>query len=782
MVLVLLTGWALRTYRLGRDSIWWDEGFSIWMSSMPVREMLWQTAHDAHPPLSYALLNEWMERVGQEELALRVPSAFFGLLTVAIAYRIGRLAGGQRAGIAGALLAAVMRLPVWWSQEARMYAPAMFFAALAMWSALKLFTSVRRRWLWAAALALALGAGLLTLYLFAGAVLALNLAFVVAFFLAERRWRLAGWWVVAQAGALALFVPWAVYALRYLPSWDRPPTSIDLWYVARLYLSTIFLGIATDIERYLPLLIGALVILIGAAGMALWSSRSRETGYPFRRQAIIWSALVIGAALPPVLVYLLSLPRGAFNYPTPSPRYFVLLSTPVYVLIGWGMAALAGVGSKARWIGLAGLAALIGLAGWSLLLYYPGLWLADDYQSMAATLEALRHPGDVVILNNDTDWPIFDYHYPEEYSRHIPKDQRIGDWKYADTLLAYYRENYEGIWLVQTRYAEVTDPTNELGKWLEFRSWGQQRYIFPDGQLWFFAMRADRGLPTSMVQAARWPEMFQPIEPAPIAEGSRLVGFTQPVVEIRAGDLMIIGLGWEVDPVARGQWPVAVKLIGPGGEEIASQAATLEGMGLPEGERRFLPVEVFVPPTVSGGRAQVVFAAGETWMPLGQVTIRARSGEPLAGAQIPGTATPVDIRFGDMITLTAVEAPDQTVWHPGDGIPLVLYWRAEQPIPDRYKVFVHVIGEAFDTSDMTNIWGQQDQEPQGGLYPTTSWRPGSVLADDYLVPIQEDAPPGRYTLKVGLYLPLGGQRLPATGPGGEALGDAVAVFEVTIGD
>jgi hypothetical protein len=759
---------------LGRDSIWWDEGFSMWMADMPIPDMIWQTAHDAHPPLSYALLHEWIALAGREEFTLRLPSVFFGLLTVAVAYRIGQMASGRQAGLAGALLAAVMRLPVWWSQEIRMYAPAMFFTALGLLAALKLITGERRRWMWAAVLALALGAAL-TLYLFAGAVLALDLAFVVAFVVAERRWRLAAVWIASQIGALALFVPWVAYALPYLPSWQTPQQPVGFWFVVKLYLSTVFLGIATDIERYLPLLIGALVVLVGM-GIVLVARLDR-------RRLVVWAALVIGVILPPVLVYLLSLPRGALNYPTPSPRYFVLLSTPVYVLIGWGAASLLSVGGRAliKWAGGLALAALIAIAGWSLIDYYSGLWLADDYQSLAATLQALRHPHDVVILNNDTDWPIFDYHYPEEYSHHIPKDQRIGDWKYADDLLTFYRENYDGVWLVQTRYAPVTDPNNELGRWLQERSWGQQRYVFPDGQLWFFSMVAERANPPYMPQVERWPDIFRRVEPIPFMDGARLVGFTQPVPEVRAGDLMIVGLGWEVDPVVFGEWPVAVQLLGPNGSEIASQLVTLNGMGLPEGERRFLPVEVFIPPSAAGGPAQVYFVSGQQSWLLGTVTVRARDDQPLEQAEIPASAVEVNARFGDYLTLVAVDLPEQTVWQPGESIPLVLYWRAERPIPERYKVFVHVIGEAFDVSDMTNIWGQQDQEPEGGARPTTSWRPGEVLSDDYLVPLQTDVPPGRYTIHIGLYLPLDGQRLPVSGADGAPLGDRQPSWKSRLG-
>jgi hypothetical protein len=768
---LLLLAFALRAHRLAYDSIWWDEGFSIWMGRMPIAQMMLQTAHDAHPPLSYAMLHGWIGLVGNEEFALRMQSVLLGVLTTAAAYQIGRIAGGRQAALAGALLTAVMRLPVWWSQEVRMYAPAAMFAGFALWAALHLFTSRHREWRWALVLAVSLGAGLMTLYLFVGVVLALNLAFLYAFLIRADRWRLAVRWVAAQAGALAIFVPWVVFAYQYLPSWAAPEAPVTLLYVAKLYLSAVFLGIATDLDRYLLLLIAALIVLIGSAAVAWIASH--------RRTRVVWVTLVIGVLLPPILVYLLSIPRGQFNYPTPSPRYFLLLSTPVYVLIGWGATSLQRLSSRGwiRFVSLTILAWSVAVAGWSLSIYYPGLHLVDDYQSIAATLEAFRQPRDSVVLNNDTDWPIFDYHYQGEYGHDISQTQRVADEKYARGLLRPYQKGHDGLWLVQTRYADVTDPDNYLWQWAREHAWGKRHYSFPEGDLWFFAFNADRALPPAMDTVQAWPEIFQPVEDAPIADGVRLIGFTQPVPQVYSGDLLVVGLGWHVDAGMRGSWPVALKGIASDGTELFSQSVQLEDTG--EGDR-FLPVKVFVPPGLPEQEAQIVFAAGTTWQPLQTVHIRARPGQPLEQAIIPPDAQQAMIRFGDSITLAAIDLPAQTTWKPGEGLPITLYWQTAGVIPDRYKAFIHVIGTAYDPSDNSNIWGQQDQEPRNAERPTTSWRPGETIADDYLIPIQADTPPGRYTIQLGLYLPLEGQRLPAFALDGTPLRDSIIIWEIDI--
>jgi 4-amino-4-deoxy-L-arabinose transferase-like glycosyltransferase len=771
LALLLLLSSGLRLHRAAYDSIWWDEGYSVWMARLPIHQMFFETAHDAHPPLSYLMLHSWRGLVGDEEFALRMLSVFCGLLTVAAAYQIGRSAGGVEAGLVGALLAGIARLPVWWSQEIRMYAPTMLFAALALWATLQIFTRKGKRWPWYGLLTLSLAAGSLTLYLFAGVALALNLAFIPAFFSVKRRWRFAAAWVGAQAGGLALFYPWLRYALPYLPTWTPPQDPVSFLHVVKLGLSTVFLGIATDIDRYLPLLIVALALLLGA--IAITWTRSHDGG----RRA--WAALVIGTLLPPLIVYLLSIPRGQFNSPTPSPRYFLLLSTAVYALVGWGIAALYRLGSGlARGAAGAALLVLVGLSAWSLRDYYGGLRLRDDYISLAATLEALRQPDDAVILNNDTDWPIFAYHYPYPFERPISKTQQIVDEKYPAYLLSPYREGNDGVWLVQTPYAEVTDPENRLGTWLRERCWNWRQYRFPEGQLWFYAMNQERGDPNLIERAANRPDALAPLD-IPIVEGVRLTGFTQVVNEVYGGDSLIVGLFFGIDEGISDTWTVGVQLLGPDGEEITTSLAPLEGRN---GGGRFLPVQVFLPPDTPPGRGQIVFVAGETWEPIDTIHIRARQGDALESSPIPETAHTLNVHFGDSITLLAADLPAQSTWQAGEGIPITLYWTAEGPIPERYKVFVHLVGEAYNPESLNALWGQQDQEPRGGLAPTTSWRVGQVIADDYLVPIQEDAPPGEYTIQVGLYLPLDGGRLVAFDDDGADLGDSVTLFGLTITD
>ncbi|RIK19444.1 MAG: hypothetical protein DCC51_08865 [Anaerolineae bacterium] len=135
---LLLLAFALRVHRIGEQRVWWDEGWSVWVARFSSLDILRQTGNDVHPPLYFELLHLWRALSGDEEAALRLLSAFFGVLTVALTYALGRrmargtLSSGfaTLAGLLAALFLAVSRFAIAWSQEIRMYALAMLLGLL----------------------------------------------------------------------------------------------------------------------------------------------------------------------------------------------------------------------------------------------------------------------------------------------------------------------------------------------------------------------------------------------------------------------------------------------------------------------------------------------------------------------------------------------------------------------------------------------------------------------------------------------------------------------------
>jgi hypothetical protein len=137
-----------------------------------------------------------------------------------------------------------------------------------------------------------------------------------------------------------------------------------------------------------------------------------------------------------------------------------------------------------------------------------------------------------------------------------------------------------------------------------------------------------------------------------------------------------------------------------------------------------------------------------------------------------GLQHPVNYRLGETIWLRGYTLDTETA-RPGETLHLSLYWETTQPIPQDYKVFVQVI----DLADLAKA-GQRDGAPGCARYSTTTWLPGSLIADHYWLALAPDARPGRYTVLVGLYNDDG--RLEIFDAGGQSLGDQLPLAEVEI--
>ena len=75
---------------LNTQSLWYDEAVTAQVASQGISELTRWTADDIQPPLYYYAVAGWTRLAGRSEWALRFPSVFFGVLTVALLW-----AGGQ---------------------------------------------------------------------------------------------------------------------------------------------------------------------------------------------------------------------------------------------------------------------------------------------------------------------------------------------------------------------------------------------------------------------------------------------------------------------------------------------------------------------------------------------------------------------------------------------------------------------------------------------------------------------------------------------------------------
>jgi hypothetical protein len=126
VVVIVLAGTTavwLRWRDLGSQSLWLDEGFTLWISRFSPRE-IWQALKvDPTSPLHYVLIHYWSMLFGTSEFWLRAPSAVFGTLSIPLYYLLARKILMERTAVAFAMaFYAVSFFQVWYAQEARCYA------------------------------------------------------------------------------------------------------------------------------------------------------------------------------------------------------------------------------------------------------------------------------------------------------------------------------------------------------------------------------------------------------------------------------------------------------------------------------------------------------------------------------------------------------------------------------------------------------------------------------------------------------------------------------------
>ena len=177
---------ALGLYEIGVPMLWRDE-LATWSAASRTLPQLWGTAHHVDAVISpyYFVMHLWMAVFGDSAAAMRVPSVLaMTCAAAAVALTGRRLAANNRTGagaaaaLAGGLLYAFIPSVTRYGQEARPYAFASMFAALA---ALLLLRAIERpswhRWAWyAVAVACAGASNMIALALVAGHVVVVLVA------------------------------------------------------------------------------------------------------------------------------------------------------------------------------------------------------------------------------------------------------------------------------------------------------------------------------------------------------------------------------------------------------------------------------------------------------------------------------------------------------------------------------------------------------------------------------------------------------------------------------
>jgi len=246
-----------------------------------------------------------------------------------------------------------------------------------------------------------------------------------------------------------------------------------------------------------------------------------------------------------------------------------------------------------------------------------------------------------------------------------------------------------------------------------------------------------------------------------------------------AGPLKVT-LFWRALQPVRGDYTIYLKLINPALHIWGQQDSRPYHDGSPtwtwrEGQIIYDPRQLELLPGTPLGEYQIEIIPVEIYS---TEALEADTGEPvLVGPvevprRVPPPVDALDIEhpqeaiLGDKVRLLGYNM--ESGFRPGDGIHLTLFWQCLEEMDEGYTVFTHLIDEEG------RIWGQKDNPPVDGFYPTIRWQAGEIVRDQYDLLVSPDVLVGNYKVEVGMYLVETGERLPVNGD------DAVQLTEVAI--
>ena len=260
---------------------------------------------------------------------------------------------------------------------------------------------------------------------------------------------------------------------------------------------------------------------------------------------------------------------------------------------------------------------------------------------------------------------------------------------------------------------------------------------------------------------------------ADFGEKIRLLGYNLPIDTPRPGHTGFIDFYWQVLSGTNENWQQRTRLIRDGQIWVEKVGPlSVAEFDLPQWRpgdlvwgRIFLPLPGQMPPGEYKVEIALLDPAGEP-IPAKVIWHAEETESVVAGptylenwpmvTEPPEMPHRPDTIFGGAIRLWGYDI--QGEMQPGGNVNVTLIWRDELPVGDDYNVFVHLMAE-----DET-LLGQADGAPAGWTRPTSTWRPGEFIVDQYTIPLAPDTPTGVGYLWVGLYHPGGDGRLLVLNP------------------
>ncbi len=552
LLALMLIALGLRVYHLNAQSLWSDEGLSLYRARLTLGENLSNIivvppnvpTRDTNPPLYFVALSGLRALLGESEYALRFWSVMMGVVTVPLLYVTGRRLFSPAAGVLAAVLGTFAPLLVWYSQEARMYTSLVVLSLASVYTLLRAIEPTAphalRRWLiWMLVTVAALYTHFTAFFLlpFEG------LLILTALWRHHRRWVL-----VAACGLIVLGLPIGLYG------WSRAQVGVEpsfgfrpLSSIAEEISSAFAVGRSNETFQPLWAVLPSLLLLIIGSVVGLIRQR--------RSTINVWLYLLV----PLLSFYAVTFVRPLFS----GARHLLLIAPPFYLLVAYGLTVLW---LRVRLMGVAALAVVLIFMGWWLNVQFSDpAYLKDDMRTAACTIASRATPQDMVIVHDAISSYVFDYYY-----------QRCGGqapWKIiptypsldVDTALQEFQIEADlaaRLWFV-TRPPPLNGFDREaLDVWARGHLLRLDHQTFPAIWLGSAYQLYTAHFPISAIL----PKSAQPREVAWPSDGLHLAG-VGPINVTPERDRAQVDLYWRLDQVAQHNFNFTLRLIDRSGAE-----------------------------------------------------------------------------------------------------------------------------------------------------------------------------------------------------------------------
>lgn len=396
LILALLLGAALRLYHLGEQSLWYDEGASLFLRHLVDSHLtILHPSANNEPPMNAVLTRVWYGLVRtltqypviseQNDFLIRLLPGLCAIASLPLIFLVGRrILGGDWAALFATFLFAVSPFQIYYAQELRIYAFYVLIGLLTLWAMIDALE--RDRW-WAWALmTLGMTVMMYSHYVSVWNIFALNLFFVCSVWAYRRLfWK----WVAANAAMMALILPAIYLAWRFNKvlltvkyAWYPELT----WKTGLITFKNFFAGYGPAAWAYWPLFLMAAALFV----LGLWSLRRR---WPM-------AVLLAAVAVVPIAANVAMWTHRPFSFY--EHRLFIFSAVAATWAIAQGIHALKRPVLMTIALALLTAFTLPGLRDYYAHRLHPieihrlAVYDKVDFRSAAAHIQANLEPGDLV--------------------------------------------------------------------------------------------------------------------------------------------------------------------------------------------------------------------------------------------------------------------------------------------------------------------------------------------------------------------------------------------------